>query len=34
MVAEANLEFLRNEGRRYIVGTPKSMLKKFETRDS
>ena len=30
MVSEANLEFLRNEGRRYIVGTPKSMLKKFE----
>lgn len=30
MVSESNLEFLRNEGRRYIVGTPKSMLKKFE----
>ena len=30
MVSENNLEFLRNEGRRYIVGTPKSMLKKFE----
>lgn len=30
MVSEANLEFLRQDGRRYIVGTPKSMLKKFE----
>jgi transposase len=30
MVSEANLSFLREEGRRYIVGTPKSMLKKFE----
>ena len=30
MVSESNLEFLRSEGRRYIVGTPKSMLKKFE----
>jgi hypothetical protein len=30
MVSESNLEFLRGEGRRYIVGTPKSMLKKFE----
>ena len=30
MVSEANLTFLREEGRRYIVGTPKSMLKKFE----
>lgn len=30
MVSESNLEFLRHEGRRYIVGTPKSMLKKFE----
>jgi transposase len=30
MVSEANLAFLREGGRRYIVGTPKSMLKKFE----
>lgn len=30
MVSERNLEFLREGGRRYIVGTPKSMLKKFE----
>ncbi len=30
MVSEANLAFLRGGGRRYIVGTPKSMLKKFE----
>jgi transposase len=30
MVSESNLEFLRKEGRRYIVGTPKSMLRKFE----
>lgn len=30
MVSEDNLAFLREGGRRYIVGTPKSMLKKFE----
>jgi transposase len=30
MVSESNLEFLRSGQRRYIVGTPKSMLKKFE----
>jgi transposase len=30
MVSEANLAFLREGGRRYIVGTPKSLLKKFE----
>jgi transposase len=30
MVCEDNIEFLREGGRRYIVGTPKSMLKKFE----
>ena len=30
MVSEDNMEFLREGGRRYIVGTPKSMLKKFE----
>ena len=30
MVSEKNLEFLREGKRRYIVGTPKSMLKQFE----
>lgn len=30
MVSEEHIEFLRREGRRYIVGTPKSALKKFE----
>lgn len=30
MVSEDNIEFLREGGRRYIIGTPKSMLKKFE----
>lgn len=30
MVSEANITFLRDSGRRYIVGTPKLMLKKFE----
>ena len=30
MVSEANIDFLLQGGRRYIVGTPKSMLKKFE----
>ena len=30
MVSEENLEFLRQEQRQYIVGTPKSLLKKFE----
>ena len=30
MVSEANLAFLRQGERRYIVGTPKSMLKRFE----
>ena len=30
MVSEDNIAFLRAGGRRYIVGTPKSMLKKFE----
>ena len=30
MVSEENIEFLRDGDRRYIVGTPKSMLKKFE----
>lgn len=30
MVSEENLELLRSGGRRYIVGTPKSQLKRFE----
>lgn len=30
MVSEKNLEFLRKDGRRYLVGTPKSLLKKYE----
>jgi transposase len=30
MVSEDNLKFLRAGGRRYIVGTPKSQLKRFE----
>ena len=30
MVSEENIEFLRDGGRRYIIGTSKSMLKKFE----
>ena len=30
MTREANVEFLKAEGRRYILGTPKSMLKRFE----
>lgn len=30
MVSEDNLQFLREGQRRYIIGTPKSMLKKFE----
>ena len=30
MVSEDNIDFLRDGGRRYIVGTPKSMLKKVE----
>ena len=30
MTSEENMDFLRQEGRRYIVGAPKSMLKKFE----
>ena len=29
LVSENNIDFLRDGGRRYIVGTPKSMLKKF-----
>jgi transposase len=30
MVSEKNLAFLRKEGRRYLVGTPKALLKKYE----
>jgi transposase len=30
LVSEANLAFLREGGRRYIVGTPKGMLRQFE----
>ena len=30
MVSDDNIDFLRKGGRRYIVGTPKSMLKEFE----
>jgi transposase len=30
MVSAENIEFLEQNGRRYIVGTPKSMLKQFE----
>jgi len=30
MVSQNNIELLKQDGRRYIIGTPKSMLKKFE----
>lgn len=30
MTSQENVEFLQQEGRRYIIGTPKSMLKQFE----
>ena len=32
MVSDANLDTLRQEGRRYIIGTPKATLKRFEQR--
>ena len=32
MVSETNMSFLASEGRRYIVGTPKAILKRFERR--
>ena len=32
MISEENMEFLKQEGRRYIVGTPRPMLKRFEAR--
>jgi len=30
MISENNIEFMRKRGARYLVGTPKSMLRKFE----
>lgn len=30
MISQENIEFLKQEGRRYIVGTPRGMLKRFE----
>jgi transposase len=30
MISEENIDFLRESGRRYIIGTPKAMLKNFE----
>ena len=30
MVSEENVEFLREEGRRYILGTPRGQLKRYE----
>ncbi len=30
MISEENIEFLRERGARYLVGTPKSQLKRFE----
>jgi transposase len=30
MVSAANIEFLKDGGRKYIVGTPKSMLRRYE----
>jgi transposase len=30
MVSEDNLDYMRQKGARYLVGTPKSLLKKFE----
>ncbi len=30
MLSEDNIKFLKDGGRRYIIGTPKSMLKQFE----
>jgi len=30
MASQSNMEFLQQEGRRYIVGTPKSMLRQYE----
>jgi transposase len=30
MVSEENIEFMQDRGARYLIGTPKSMLRKFE----
>ena len=30
MLSKANIKFLKEGGRRYVIGTPKSMLKQFE----
>ncbi len=30
MLSQSNIQFLRQDGRRYIIGTPKSALKQFE----
>ena len=30
MVSEKNLEYMRESGAKYLVGTPKSLLRKFE----
>jgi transposase len=30
MVSEENIEFMQERGSRYLIGTPKSMLRKFE----
>jgi transposase len=30
MTSDENVRFLRQEGRRYLIGTPKSMLKRFQ----
>ena len=30
MISQDNMEYLRQEGRRYIVGTPRGMLKRFK----
>jgi transposase len=30
MISKENMEYLRQDGRRYIVGTPRPMLKRFE----
>ena len=31
MVSPENIELLQQDNRRYIIGTPKAMLRKFET---
>ena len=30
VLSEANIRFLKEDNRRHIIGTPKSMLKQFE----